>query len=80
MGISGQSSHTGMNSRTILKLATAGAGGLGLSACSSGTSSMGSAGTVGPATGAMTFGSNYSDPGVKAAFASLGLCGGRVSG
>jgi multiple sugar transport system substrate-binding protein len=71
MTISGQNSHAGMSRRTVLKLATAGAVGLGLSACSSGTSSTGSGVTVGPATGAMTFGSNYSDPGVKAAFASL---------
>jgi multiple sugar transport system substrate-binding protein len=64
------------NRRTLLKgmagvAGLAASGGL-LAACSSSSSpSNPSSSSTGKATGTVSFGSNYSDPGVKAAFASL---------
>ncbi len=61
--------------RTLLK-GLAGAAGLTvtgglLAACSSSSNSSSGTTPTGKPTGTVTFGSNYSDPGVKAAFASL---------
>src|ERR1700753_1764168 len=63
------------NRRTLLK-GLAGAAGLSafgglVAACSSSSGTPSAAASTGKATGTVSFGSNYSGPGVKAAFASL---------
>ncbi|MEZ0093062.1 multiple sugar transport system substrate-binding protein [Streptacidiphilus sp. EB129] len=78
VGSSGTNGAGMSPSRRSLLRGIAGAAGLSvvggalLTACSSSSTSPGSGtGSSGAAGGPVTFGSNYSDPGVKAAFASL---------